>query len=161
MSGNSKKGFPGGPSFDYMTRDEIDEYFSVDLKFDFERTKYEPPYPLTAGEARLLYSNHTGAVPLPLELADVEKISAVERVRKEMWSKPPNPPDVLLHHDSGPPHAPLEGGLVAVKTGSPEEIKEYLDGLESHDRLFVRMTEEGVIVTLREYLSRLEKKKEQ
>lgn len=87
MPEENNKGSLRGPRADYMIQDEITEYFSKDLQFDWPEP-YEPPYPLTAGEARLLYSNHTGAVPRPLETADAEKISGVDRIRKEMWSQP-------------------------------------------------------------------------
>lgn len=91
MPEDRKKGFRG-PKFDYMIQDEITEYFSKDLQFDWPES-YEPPYPLTTGEARLLYSNHTGAVPRPLWVVDLEEDNEVDRIRKEMWSKPPTTDD--------------------------------------------------------------------
>lgn len=47
----------------YMTKDEITEYFSRDIDFDWPES-YEPRYPLTVAEQRLQYLNDTGAYPV-------------------------------------------------------------------------------------------------
>lgn len=163
MAEKNEKGFLRGPKADYMIQDEITEYFSRDLQFDWPEA-YEPPYPLTRGEAKLLYSNHTGAVPRPLEIADAEKVSEVDQVRKEMWSQPSDTPewtqttlDKVLCHVPGRPH---EKSLVIVKSGSPEEIKAYLDGLDSRDRLYVYSAAEKTIMMVEQYLSRFDTDKE-
>ncbi len=49
---NSKKEIRRGRRFDYLIQDEIAEYFSKDIQFDWPEA-YEPRFPLTEGEEKL------------------------------------------------------------------------------------------------------------
>ena len=61
MADQNGKGFRG-PRPKHLIVDEITEYFSRDIEFDWPEP-YEPRYPLTEGERKLQYLNATGIPP--------------------------------------------------------------------------------------------------
>jgi hypothetical protein len=52
MPKKDDKGDNKGRRFDYMIQDEISEYFSKDIQFDWPEP-YEPRFPLTSAEEKL------------------------------------------------------------------------------------------------------------
>jgi hypothetical protein len=69
-----------------MSREEIEEYFSRDIEFDYYDFdyRYEPPYPLTEGERKLLVLNTTGGISLP----DIsEEMEEIYRELREDWNE--------------------------------------------------------------------------
>ena len=64
MANQDGKGFRGQQP-QYMTKDEIAEYFSRDIEFDWPES-YEPRYPLTEGERKLKHLNDIGTYPRKL-----------------------------------------------------------------------------------------------
>ena len=61
MANQDGKGFRG-PRPQYLIKDEITEYFSRDIEFDWPES-YTPRYPLTDGERKLQVLNATGVSP--------------------------------------------------------------------------------------------------
>ena len=61
MPDQNGKGFRG-PRPKHLIVDEVSEYFSRDIEFDWPES-YTPRYPLTEGERRLQHLNATGIVP--------------------------------------------------------------------------------------------------
>lgn len=62
MANQDGKGFRG-PRPKHLILDEVSEYFSQDIQFDWPEP-YEPRYPLTDGERRLQHLNATGISPV-------------------------------------------------------------------------------------------------
>lgn len=65
-----------------------------------------------------------------------------------------DPRDTVLRHEGTVPDEEKRGDLLAIKSGSREELIEYLNGLESHDRLYVWRADIDMIVTPSQYLGK-------
>ena len=78
MPDQNGKGFRG-PRPKHLIVDEVSEYFSRDIEFDWPES-YTPRYPLTEGERRLQHLNTTGIVPPEEWLKDKLKLVVREEL---------------------------------------------------------------------------------
>ena len=70
----------------HRDEEEIGEYRSKDLEFG-QAEQYEPEYPLTRGEERLLQLNKTDATSFPAEQWLKDKLKPVVRQELERTDK--------------------------------------------------------------------------
>lgn len=162
----------------YMGQAEIDEYFSKDVEYDWPfEDKYEPPFPLTPAETKLVQLN-TASPHVVKELnllcnelvqgySDVEswlKLQTQVLVNEELTRA-----NLAVKLDQDIIHGPnwkvwqsdfdavlynCPDGLKEILTGYPTKIKYYLLKLGSSHYHYVYSVDDNIIMTPEQYLSK-------
>lgn len=166
----------------YMNQGEIDAYFSKDVEFDwlFEE-KYEPPFPLTPAEEKLVSLNAPSpqvVVELQTELYllaeersknladtaawvkfETQALVNAERTRANLAVKLDQdiihgPNRKVWPSDSDAVLYNNSDGFEEILAGYPAKIKYYLLKLKSYDYHYIYSVDDNIIMTPEEYLSR-------